>query len=450
MPSGLEALKTPPEGLFWSAPLESDSDFKKEDPLALDYLGQQVGLWLFRGFTTRTNRAQYYPVVLYGLHLADKAVHQYGYLGDDRTRIRLFERWERFWALATLESRSGQLERGNDDTMRGIRGATRAWFSGSSPLPLEFPLISRQSELGGLGAYLSSLREYGLVFPGSLRVTPAARDMIDSFWSEPRERNWGHLYEAYALQALRSDSPEIKRTSGRLTLAGLGERSRLSALIRCGRTEQQERLWQALFVAARDDSTRLLAERLITAHRDGVVDPEVLLEGLLDGRWGHLPPHLVTKVEVALAFGRVARELLRRFGRAYGFVGRHDWIAHFDTVAKASFPDDETLELRNLCRAMLSAHDAQRFSKLPYHGPALLTLLRHLTTSGAIDSLNYLLEFHQRVQRSRRGGGAWLRVHQGKLVMQVTGYSGPESEADFPGFKFNVVLRLLADLGKLA
>lgn len=150
----LEALEALPKGLFWSAPLASDSDFTAEDPLALDYLGQQVGLWLFRGFTTRTGRAQNFAVVLYGLHLADEAVRKYGYPGDDKKRTELFERWERFWALATLESRKGQLPRGDEDAMRGVQGATRAWFPGPKPLPLDFPLIERQSELGGLGAYL--------------------------------------------------------------------------------------------------------------------------------------------------------------------------------------------------------------------------------------------------------------------------------------------------------
>jgi hypothetical protein len=65
--------------MFWSAPHALDSDFTPEDPLALDYLGQQVGLWLFKGFTTRTSRAQNYAVVLYGLDLADKAVSKYEY-----------------------------------------------------------------------------------------------------------------------------------------------------------------------------------------------------------------------------------------------------------------------------------------------------------------------------------------------------------------------------------
>ena len=57
------------ESLFWSAPLEKSQDFSAEDPLALDYLSQQIGLWLFPGFTSRTSRAGYYVMVMYGLSL---------------------------------------------------------------------------------------------------------------------------------------------------------------------------------------------------------------------------------------------------------------------------------------------------------------------------------------------------------------------------------------------
>ncbi len=117
----LQALDSPPTGLFWSAPLASDSDFTVEIRSALDYLGQQVGLWLFGGFITRTNRAQNYVVVLYGLHLAELAVRKYGYGGDGETRTRLFERWERFWALATMEARGGELARGDDGSSSGGR-----------------------------------------------------------------------------------------------------------------------------------------------------------------------------------------------------------------------------------------------------------------------------------------------------------------------------------------
>ena len=449
MQTTLEPLSTPPDGLFWSEPQALDSDFKKEDPLALDYLGQQVGLWLFPGFTTRTDRAQYYAVVLYGLHLADKAVGQFGYPGDDETRTRLFERWERFWALSTLEFKNGELVRGDDDAMRGVRGATRAWTSGSKSLPLDFPLISRQSELGGLGAYLSSLRKCGLVSPDSLRVTPVAQDILRFFWSEPRQRDWSHLYEKYALKTLELGSPTIARSSGSLTLAGLGKRSRLSSLVRRSRADQQKRLWNALFVAAPDNSTLPLAKQLIAAHADGVDEPEALLSDLFAGRWGELPTAVINKVEVALAFGRLSREILRRFDHAYGYVNEHGWVANFDAVAKSSFPQDKAGELRTLCKTVLATREAGRFRQLQFHGPGFLVLVEKLVSSSTVDSLNHLLAFHREVQRSRRGGGAWLRDDQGRLVLQVAGYNGYKSEPDFPGFKLNVVRRLLSDLGML-
>jgi hypothetical protein len=44
--------------VFWSAPLAVDSDFTPEDPLALVTPPNLLGLWLFRGITTRTSRAQ--------------------------------------------------------------------------------------------------------------------------------------------------------------------------------------------------------------------------------------------------------------------------------------------------------------------------------------------------------------------------------------------------------
>ena len=449
MSIAFEILDSPPAGLFWSAPLASDSDFTAEDPLALDYLGQQVGLWLFPGFTTRTNRAQNYAVVLYGLHLAETAIRKYGYPGDDETRTRLFERWERFWALATFESRKGELVRGDDDAMRGVFGAKRAWFPGTTPLPLDFPLISRQNELGGLGAYLSSLREYGLVFPGTLRVTPAAKAILDAFWGEQGEGKKSHLYEDYVLEALDFSITTISRKRGLLTLAGLGRRSRLSCLVRRSRTKQQHRLWEALFLNARDGSTLPLANLLVTAGRDDVEEPEALLVGILAGRWGKLPPELSAQVRIALAFGRIARVLLERFHRAYGHVNEHGWVADFGAVAETAFPKENVTKLRSACDAVLEARGALRFQKLTFHGSEFLNLLGKMASANATDCLQHLLNFHQRVQRSRRGGGSWLRPENDKLVMQVAGYSGYKSEVAFPSLKLGVVRRLLADLGRL-
>jgi len=442
----LVPLSRPPKELFWSAQLELDSDFTAEDPLALDYLGQQVGNWMFRGFTTRTSRAQYYAVVLYGLHLADVAIGTYGYRSDDKTRTQLFERWERFWSLATLESRDGVLERGDKDAMRGVRGATREWSVGEKPLRLDFPLISRQLELGGLGAYLTSLREYGLVFPATMRVTPAAHAILTSFWSEPKQRVT-QRYEEYALLALDLEKTRIPRKFSGLSLRKIGESSRLSSIV--GRSEQQERLWNVLFAGARDGSTLPLALQLILATDEGVDEPEALLEGIFAGRWGKVDVSSMEKVRVAIVFGRLARFLLGCFDRAYGFVDQHGWVADVDEVAKAAFPDSELAKLLPLCDALHAAKDSLRFGKLVFHGPEFLSLVTKLGGSNRNACLEHLLMYHRVVQKSRRGSGSWIRQEQGKLVMQVAGYNGYKAQPDFPGFKLGVVRQLLADLGKL-
>src|SRR5512143_1902274 len=69
--------------IFLAAPPEDDGDFTQEDPLALDYVSQQVGLLLWPRLTTRTSRAQSYAVVAYGLASALAATEHYGLMPTD-------------------------------------------------------------------------------------------------------------------------------------------------------------------------------------------------------------------------------------------------------------------------------------------------------------------------------------------------------------------------------
>jgi hypothetical protein len=148
----LISISQPGRSLFWTAPAAASGEMTTEDPLGLDYITRQVGLLFLPALTTRSTRAQAYAMVIYGLALAEKAIEQYGYGNTEEKKRELFERWERFWALATLEFRGGALPRSDRDAMRGIRGAKAAWSPGEGRLPLDFQLISRQQELGHLGA----------------------------------------------------------------------------------------------------------------------------------------------------------------------------------------------------------------------------------------------------------------------------------------------------------
>ena len=82
----LATLGDPGRALLWVAPVADDSELATEDPLALDYIAQQVGLMLLPALTTRSSRAQAFAMVLYGLALAERAIAKYGEPATDESR----------------------------------------------------------------------------------------------------------------------------------------------------------------------------------------------------------------------------------------------------------------------------------------------------------------------------------------------------------------------------
>jgi hypothetical protein len=446
--SDLVPLDRPAASLFWSAP-SPDSEFAPEDPLALDYVAQQVGLTILPTLTTRSSRAQSYAVVLYGLDLAQRHLAALGEPDDDEMRRALFERWERFWALAVLEARGGVIERGDPDSMRGVRGAVRAWFGGDRPLPLDYQLISRQQELGSLGAYLVPLRLAGLVIPGTLRPSPAATEILEAFWDEPSERSHASRYESYAVEALDLRRAKIDRKNGNLTLARVGERSRLSSLVARARKEQQARLYHALLEAVPDRTgTTLPMSRVVAgATLDEVFDPSDIIDGAIAGRWGTLEPLLVDLLRTARVFGDLLDALLRVFDRAYESVRAAGWQAPMRDVAAHAFADRRALS--NACERFLDAPELARIQRLPVHGAAVIRLTAELRTGSNEDALARLLEYHHAVQRERRRGEAWIRDRGGRLTLFVTSYNARSNAWRFPSYKLDVVRQLLSDTGRL-
>jgi hypothetical protein len=444
----LAALEEPHRSLCWVAPVTEDSELATEDPLALDYLSQQVGLWLFPTLTSRSDRAQAFAMVLFGLSLAERAIGEYGAPATDDQRRWFFERWERFWALATLESRGGELPRGHGDSMRGIRGARAAWRPGNGPLPLDFPMISRQLELGNLGAYLSPLRRAKLLLDGTLRPSAAALEIIDAFWDESDNRHRGR-YDDYALLALDPGRRKIERSHANLTLAKLGENSRLTSLAERKRKPQQRRLHEALFASARDASTLAMSQLVEAAARAKVTSAEEIIDGALAGRFGALAPELRASLETAKAFGAVVHGLLRVFDLVYDAVCLAGWTAASANIAQRVLDPSSLGALRATSRQLLAAPEASRMRALPLHGAACMRLAEELQSSAAEDALAALLRYHDAVQKERRRGEGWIRLENGRLVLLATTYTTQAEAWRFPSYKFPAVRSLLLDTGRI-
>lgn len=209
-------------------------------------------------------------------------------------------------------------------------------------------------------------------------------------------------------------------------------------------------MWQLLFEDARDPTTRALARQIETAQRAGVHEAIALLEGMHRGDWGELGDSPRELVGFAWRFGQFAVSLLEHFNRCYEEVFEAGWIANADSVAPAVFSRPETGLLRTRCATLLEHPLRSRFRELHFHGRPLLKLCSELASTDPTTCLEALLNYHREVQRSRRGGGAWIRRDGPKLTLQVTHYRGYRSEVAFPNFKLWTVRNLLRDLGRIA
>jgi hypothetical protein len=445
----LATLEDPGRSLCWVAPVAEGSELAAEDPLALDYIAQQVGLMLLPALTTRSSRAQAFAMVLYGLGLAERAIGEYGEPATDESRRVLFERWERFWALATMEYRGGELPRGDGDAMRGVRGAVAAWRPGNGALPLDFPLISRQQELGNLGAYLSPLRRAGLVIDGTLRPSPAGLDLIDGFWDEAAENKHRGRYDDYAMLALDRRRMKIERTNANLTLNRVGQMSRLSSLVERSRAAQQQRLYEVLFERARDPSTLAVSALVEAATKAGAEAPRDLLDGAIAGRFGAIDGLLRDLLVTALRFGDAMQVLLGAFDRVYANVHGAGWTAPSAKVVSEALDAATLAGIRTACQSLLDAPRANDLRALPMHGGACMRLAGELAVADGATALEALLAYHAAVQRDRRRGDGWIRAEAGKLVLVVTSYTARPDGVRFPSFKLDTVRSLLVDTGRL-
>ncbi len=442
------SIERPERALWWTAPAPAASELATEDPLALDYIAQQLGLLMLPAITTRSTRAQAFAMVLYGLALAERAVAHYGLPNTDDSRRRLFEQWERFWALATLEFKKG-MPRGDWDTMRGIRGVKANWKASGSSLPLRFKMISRQQELGNLGAYLVPLRRAGLVADGTLRPTPAAHEIIENFWDERRERDQVGRYHDYALVALDPARINLERKHGSLTLAAVGERSRLLSLIERKRTEQQGRLNAALFDRNSDPNSRRIGQLVCAAAQRDITEPSRVLDEAIAGTLGELDQPLRDLLITARAFGALMQHLLNTFDRLYHYVDTHGWVVDAAAASRAVFDDDTLRALRDTARALIVAPRVGDLRRFPSHGAACLRLASALSEAQSEHALRLLLEYHADVQRDRRRGAGWIREDSHRLVLVVTSYTSKPKALRFPSFKLDAVRTLLTDVGRL-
>ena len=438
--------------IYWTEPRLPDGDFSPEDPLAIDYLGQQIGNWLWPGFTTRTSRAAYYLMVAYGLRICVTLAERHQLPRTDDTIRSQFERWEKLWALGICESFGGNIP--PQDTVRGQRGTVRHYRESRVQPRFDFKLLSRQLELGGLGAYQTSLRTHELVFKDRLRPTPLGAELANMMWEDvPSTRHAER--EAFVLAALEPGAQEVCKRHGRVTLASFGNDCRLSRILH--RPALQEFLWKRLFSShpppRKLGHIQMIAERLQAAHEDGVIDAAELLRGLLEERWGPLETGPLGTVRIAVAFGDLSASLRAGFDRAYQAVHDGGFSLPWAEVASAAFPEVSLGLLRERHAVCTHLADAStRLSSDTRHGSTFVRTMAGMSTATPSSALASVLSLHNSIQKDRQKTSGWLRRDDGHVLLEMGGYGSwhTDDERWVLEYKTSAMHSMLRDLGKIS
>lgn len=437
--------------LFWAQPRIPSGDFTPEDPLAIDYIGQQIGNWLWPGFTTRTSRTGYYVVVVYGLKIAEELAHEQGLpLTDDSIRS-IFERWEKLWALAVCRWHDGDIS--GADAPRGKQGVQR-YLQGnrSGPFRLDYKLLSRQLELGALGAYLTSLRAHGLVARDRLRPTPLGLELSSWMW-RASDGNPAAC-DTYVKEALTPDTVTVPERLGRATLSSIGAHGRLSKL--ASNDKLRKRMWEMFFSGHPPPQSlaqlRPMADMLAAAHAEGCSDTRSFLHGVLVSQWGEAHDELRAVVRIAVSFGDLSAYLRAVFDTIYKTVQEGGLQASMRDLTAALASSGALDELPRRAGAFLAIPEAQsRLGGLSMHGDTLLYALREIAGAGSEDVVDAILGYHLKVQRDRKKDGGWLRRDGDLVLMERGGYASWSLNPDawVVGYKTAPVLQLLKDLGRV-
>jgi len=432
--------------LAWSAPRIEEGDFAPEDPLAIDHLHQQIGNRLWPGFTTRTGRAFYYVMVCYGLRLVEQLLQQHGVPANDDNRRAWFERWERLWALAICEYYKGEIP--TSDSIRGKNGVVRAWRT--RPGRLDYPLISRQLELGALGAYRSSLVEHGLLSRDTLRPTPIGAELADLMWPSDSARN---ELDAYARESLKPGQDVVPFEYGRISLRYFGARCRLSVIRE--RPELQARLMKVLLEGHPPPmDLRVLPEMsqlMIKAWLKGTPDARAFLHSI--ATCGGASEDVVLNARVALVFGDLASVLRACFDRSYQAVLESGYNVSEAEAARAALPDAASVEYVEKCLARWrDTAAAAQCVRLEAHGAAFANMAATLDPRKPVEFLTHMLAMHRRVQATRGKSGAWLVLEGGQVLMEASGYRSWSLDGKrwIVSFKHATMIELLRDLGRIS
>jgi hypothetical protein len=404
--------------IYWTAFTDLEGDSSPTDPLRFDMYTQRLGNLLLPGITNRTERLRYLSMVCAGLAETGRGG------SSIRDQRRAFLPFERGWALAMTVSVDGRIklstsdgpqQRGLRPEFRGLRGANRvlAHFrtlgDRAKVRPAAYKLLQAQEAQGGLGAYFTTLRQFGFVHPDSLALTALGRELAGAF--APRDVRGARL------TALADDRPLDRGLLGRMGRSlSLGRPT----------TDECDLVGGAMFVNKHSVVADVI--RRMRAARPDARTPEELLSGIArrDG------DQIELAAAYALAFDPLRIAALQLFARLGESLRPRTGAARLSDLDAPRLEAAST-ETRERAEVVAGLREVEGLAPISH-------LARDLASAKTLEAtVSAIVSFHRREERS------WI-VAEGTKRFRL-GRHGRFQEPDetFNGYTVGRAFQLLAD-----
>lgn len=430
--------------LAWTkyGPLEDAASV--QDPLALDYFAQTLGNIVLPSFTTRTSRARYYSMVAYGIMISNQFVKDKGEAYYIKDVMEAFKLYERYWARAVVEhyqNNGGIAERDKKEAdLRGKRGAIKAYSN--KTVSLDYPFLTRQLELGALGAYRTSMESLDLL-KDNLSLTHKGIELAREFLDR--------RYDKLILEAMNLGKIVQKR--GNETLNSLGWHSAL------------DYDWDSPY--STHGKERILLRDYIINNPKNLVTITLINEEYINNGKNGSTTEIINRIcnrNMKTDEGKLVIEQFNtiRLFEEMSVKLINIWckiIIHvFDQLGKASVeecmdvvkPYMDSLVESDLINRLVSSvcyHDIRD----SYHGKDFSFFIQNFVSMTEADYSRFIIEMikYHTVVMSRRNSGPWLILNEGDIIANA-GFDYARETLGVKvlhGYKIGNIIRLIEDLG---
>ena len=426
--------------LSWTkyGPLEDETTIL--DPLAFDYFAQLLGNIVLPSFTTRTSRARYYSMVCYGIYISNRYLQEKGKICYEKDVLEAFKLYERYWARAVVEYYAGELyERdGQERDFRGKRGALRAY--NDKIVSLNYRFLTRQLELGALGAYRSSLEDLELI-KNDLSLTHKGIKLKEHFVKSS-------IYDKLVLRAMNEERIVTKEGKGSLTsfgFHGLLDGSTNEDFFQLPEHQKEISLLKEYIL---DNPKNNAAITYIYQHSKTGNSMDIVERISLQNAESDIGKSVVLGFKTILAFEELAIIMNRIWCATIRSAEEYLGKLTIEQAIAGCKEYLETLSQGNYIKRLLEESEYREIVS-SYHGASFAILLvefQNITEENYGDFLISLIRYHTSVMK-RRNSSSWI-ILDGKDIIVTTGYDYPKKSEKLKflhGYKISNILMLIKD-----